>query len=93
MEVRTPTAVVIASGADFAIDATVPEKVRIICLEGTTQISGINSSATTECDAGEVVIVRAGKVPYQPQQADARTIGLWHNVTDPEEQPQVQYFP
>ena len=81
------------TGSDFAIDASVPGRVRIICLEGTVQIASPQSSATSECDAGEIVIVKAGKAPYQPQLADATTLGIARNVTDPEESSPVQYFP
>jgi hypothetical protein len=93
VEVRTPIALVTGTGSDFAVDASMPGRIRVICLEGTVQITNPNSGSPMECEAGEIVTVKAGKAPYQPQEADATTIGLWHNITDPDEQPQVQYFP
>lgn len=93
MEVRTPIAVVTGQGSDFAIDASAPGRVKVICLEGTTRIVATDSTDSTECDAGEIVIVKAGKAPSQPQAADATTLGLWRNITDPEQQQPVQYFP
>jgi len=92
-EIRTPQAVITATGSDFAIDASQSGRIKVICLEGTVRITSGDSDAVMECDAGEVVTVKAGKAPYQAQLADATTIGLWHNITDPEQQPQVQYFP
>jgi ferric-dicitrate binding protein FerR (iron transport regulator) len=93
MEVRTPIAVIHGNGSDFAIDASVPNRVQLVCLEGTTRIASVDSTDSTECDAGEMVIVKAGKAPYPPQAADATTLGVWRNTTDPEQQPPVQYFP
>jgi ferric-dicitrate binding protein FerR (iron transport regulator) len=93
-EVRTPTAVATGAGADFGVDASVPGEVKFVCLEGTVQISSQDaSSAGFDCYAGETVVVRDGKPPRQSHLADAPLMGRWRNITDPEEQPQVQYFP
>ncbi len=91
--VRTPEAIVTGKGSDFAIDASVSGRVRIICLEGTVTITTPEHSDASECDAGEIVTAKAGKAPYQPQLADVTTLGIARNITDPEEQAPVQYFP
>jgi hypothetical protein len=93
-EVRTPTAVATGAGADFGVDASVPDEVKFICLEGTVQIRSQESNvADIDCYAGETVVVRHGKAPRQSHLADVALMGRWRNITDPEEQPQVQYFP
>jgi len=92
-EIRTSNALISATGADFAIDASVPERLRIICLKGSVQVARPDGAAGSQCDAGEIVVVKAGNAPYQPQLADATTLGIARNITDPEEQPPVQYFP
>jgi ferric-dicitrate binding protein FerR (iron transport regulator) len=92
-EIRTPQAIITGTGSDFAVDATVPGRLRVICLEGTATIASPDSGATSECDAGEIVIVKSGKAPYQPQLADATTLGIARNITDPEQQEPTQYFP
>ncbi len=93
VEIRTASAIVTGTGSDFAIDASTPGRLRVICLQGTVQVASPDSNAASECDAGEVVVVKSGKAPYQPQTADATTLGIARNITDPEQQEPVQYFP
>jgi ferric-dicitrate binding protein FerR (iron transport regulator) len=93
VEVRTPVAIVTGTGSDFAIDASVPNQLRVICLQGTVQVANTDSGGTSECDAGEMVVAKAGRAPYQAQVADATTLGIARNITDPEQQSPVQYFP
>lgn len=51
-EVRTPTAVAGVIGTDFGIDASDPNHVKFICLEGTVQIRSVdsNKNGTVNCE-------------------------------------------
>jgi ferric-dicitrate binding protein FerR (iron transport regulator) len=85
-EVRTPTAVAGVIGTDFGIDASDPQHVKFICLEGRVQISSPdpNNPGTVNCDGGHSVTIDQGKTPNAPIDADTSQMSRWRRITDPE---------
>jgi hypothetical protein len=85
-EVRTPTAVAGVIGTDFGIDASDPQHVKFICLEGRVQIRGLdpNNPGTVNCDGGHRVTIDDGSNPNQPVEADTSQMARWRRITDPD---------
>jgi len=85
-EVRTPTAVAGVIGTDFGIDASDPQHVKFICLEGRVKISSPdpNNPGTVNCDGGHSVTIDEGKTPNAPVDADTSQMARWRRITDPE---------
>ncbi len=86
-EVRTPTAVAGVIGTDFGIDASDPEHVKFICLEGRVQIKSLdpNNPGTVNCDGGHRVTIDEGKTPNLPEDADTSQMARWRKITDPDQ--------
>lgn len=85
-EVRTPTAVAGVIGTDFGIDATDPQHVKFICLEGRVQIRSLDASnpGTVNCDGGHSVTSDEGKTPNAATDADTAQMSRWRRITDPD---------
>lgn len=85
-EVRTPTAVAGVIGTDFGIDASDPEHVKVICLEGTVQLTSIDPAhpGTVACEGGHSVTIDKDKSPNAPVEANSTQMARWRRITDPD---------
>jgi len=85
-QVRTPTAVAGVIGTDFGIDATDPQHVKFICLEGTVRISSLdpNNPGTVDCNGGHGVTIDHGKTPNPPTDVDTSQMARWRRITNPD---------
>jgi len=85
-EVRTPTAVAGVIGTDFGIDASDPQHVKFICLEGTVQISSTDPThpETVKCQGGHTVTIDKDQAPHAPVDADTTQMARWRRITDPD---------
>lgn len=83
----------IADIAEFAVDASLPDRVRFVCVAGRVNIRSLNGASTTSCDAGEQVLVKQGEDLRTSHPIDDLQLSYWKNITDPEQAPEFQPFP
>jgi ferric-dicitrate binding protein FerR (iron transport regulator) len=79
--------------ADFAIDASLPGRVRFICLAGRVIIRSQDGASRISCDAGEQVLVKRGDDLRTSHPIDDLQLSYWKNITDPDQAPEFQPFP
>jgi len=86
-EVRTPTAVAGVIGTDFGIDASDPDHVKVICLEGTVQLTSTDPAhpGSVACEGGHSVTIDKDKAPNAPIQANSSQMARWRKITDPDQ--------
>jgi len=85
-EVRTPTAVAGVIGTDFGIDASDPEHVKVICLEGTVQLTSTDPAhpGSVACEGGHSVTIDKDKAPNTPEEANSAQMARWRRITNPD---------
>jgi len=85
-EVQTPSAVAGVIVTDFGIDASDPNHVKFICIEGTVQIKSLdpNNPGTVNCEGGHGVTADHDKAPNKPEDVDTSQMARWRRITNPD---------